>query len=123
MAVCLQLKSMELVKQEGNDSLDMLIRRAVGKDPFLTFHRPENSPVQLFQLLNTLERPGNCLVVSLIWLDLTFLIIDRYVWLLGMVHLYSVWLFYLVDRMAVTGSFEDTAAQVWQVHQGVLLSC
>ncbi|KAH0941889.1 hypothetical protein HID58_001526 [Brassica napus] len=52
------LKSMELVKQEGNDSLDMLIRRAVGKDPFLTFHRPENSPVQLFQLLNTLERPG-----------------------------------------------------------------
>ncbi|CAF2149870.1 unnamed protein product [Brassica napus] len=49
---------MELVKQEGNDSLDMLIRRAVGKDPFLTFHRPENSPVQLFQLLNTLERPG-----------------------------------------------------------------
>ncbi|WZZ25802.1 hypothetical protein YC2023_009203 [Brassica napus] len=52
------LKSMELVKQDGNDSLDMLIRRAVGKDPFLTFHRPENSPVQLFQLLNTLERPG-----------------------------------------------------------------
>ncbi|KAF2542103.1 hypothetical protein F2Q68_00030159, partial [Brassica cretica] len=58
------LKSMELVKQDGNDSLDMLIRRAVGKDPFLTFHRPENSPVQLFQLLNTLERPGNCLIVS-----------------------------------------------------------
>ncbi|XP_018471471.2 uncharacterized protein LOC108842916 [Raphanus sativus] len=49
---------MEVVKQDGNDSLDMLIRRAVGKDPFLTFHRPENSPVQLFQLLHSLERPG-----------------------------------------------------------------
>ncbi|CAE6177109.1 unnamed protein product [Arabidopsis arenosa] len=49
---------MELVKQDGNDSLDMLIRRAVGKDPFLSFPRPENSPVQLFQLLHTLERPG-----------------------------------------------------------------
>ncbi|KAF8114044.1 hypothetical protein N665_0043s0112 [Sinapis alba] len=49
---------MEVVKQDGNDSLDMLIRRAVGKDPFLSFHRPENSPVQLFQLLHTLERPG-----------------------------------------------------------------
>lgn len=119
MAVCLQLKSMELVKQEGNDSLDMLIRRAVGKDPFFTFHRPENSPVQLFQLLNTLERPGNCLI----WLDLTFLIIDSMCGFWGMVHLYSVWLFYLVHRMAVAGSFEDTAAQVWQVHQGVLLSC
>ncbi|KAL1202877.1 hypothetical protein V5N11_015132 [Cardamine amara subsp. amara] len=49
---------MELVKQDGNDSLDMLIRRAVGKDPFLSFPRPENNPVQLFQLLHTLERPG-----------------------------------------------------------------
>jgi hypothetical protein len=49
---------MELVKQDGNDSLDMLIRRAVGKDPFLSFPRPENTPVQLFQLLHTLERPG-----------------------------------------------------------------
>lgn len=52
---------MEVVKQDGNDSLDMLIRRAVGKDPFLTFHRPENSPVQLFQLLHSLERPGHSL--------------------------------------------------------------
>ncbi|CAH2077964.1 unnamed protein product [Thlaspi arvense] len=49
---------MELVKQDGNDSLDMLIRHAVGKDPFLSFPRPESSPVQLFQLLHTLERPG-----------------------------------------------------------------
>ncbi|KAL0738977.1 hypothetical protein Bca4012_015187 [Brassica carinata] len=50
---------MELVKQDGNDSsLDMLIRRAVGKDPFLSFPRPDNNPVQLFQLLNNLERPG-----------------------------------------------------------------
>ncbi|ESQ54743.1 hypothetical protein EUTSA_v10024755mg [Eutrema salsugineum] len=49
---------MELVKQDGNDSLDMLIRRAVGKDPFLSFPRPESNPVQLFQLLHTLERPG-----------------------------------------------------------------
>lgn len=55
---------MELVKQDGNDSLDMLIRRAVGKDPFLSFPRPENSPVQLFQLLHTLERPGICLIFS-----------------------------------------------------------
>lgn len=57
--VCLQLKSMELVKQDGNDSLDMLIRRAVGKDPFLSFPRPDNNPVQLFQLLHNLERPGD----------------------------------------------------------------
>ncbi|KAJ0263281.1 C2H2-type domain-containing protein [Hirschfeldia incana] len=49
---------MELVKQDGNDSLDMLIRRAVGKDPFLSFPRPDNNPVQLFQLLHNLERPG-----------------------------------------------------------------
>ncbi|CAN7119309.1 unnamed protein product [Brassica rapa subsp. narinosa] len=54
----LLLKSMELVKQDGNDSLDMLIRRAVGKDPFLSFPRPDNNPVQLFQLLHNLERPG-----------------------------------------------------------------
>lgn len=59
---CLQSNSMELVKQDGNDSLDMLIRRAVGKDPFLSFPRPESSPVQLFQLLHTLERPGNPLM-------------------------------------------------------------
>uniref|UniRef100_A0A0D3DG45 C2H2-type domain-containing protein n=2 Tax=Brassica oleracea var. oleracea TaxID=109376 RepID=A0A0D3DG45_BRAOL len=52
------LNSMELVKQDGNDSLDMLIRRAVGKDPFLSFPRPDNNPVQLFQLLHNLERPG-----------------------------------------------------------------
>ncbi|KAF2532468.1 hypothetical protein F2Q70_00033080, partial [Brassica cretica] len=52
------LNWMELVKQDGNDSLDMLIRRAVGKDPFLSFPRPDNNPVQLFQLLNNLERPG-----------------------------------------------------------------
>ncbi|XP_018484197.2 uncharacterized protein LOC108855009 [Raphanus sativus] len=50
---------MEVVKQDGNDSLDMLIRRAVGKDPFLSFPtRPDNNPVQLFQLLHNLERPG-----------------------------------------------------------------
>lgn len=54
----MQLNSMELVKQDGNDSLDMLIRRAVGKDPFLSFPRPDNNPVQLFQLLHNLERPG-----------------------------------------------------------------
>ncbi|CAN7081708.1 unnamed protein product [Brassica oleracea var. botrytis] len=47
-----------MVKQDGNDSLDMLIRRAVGKDPFLSFPRPDNNPVQLFQLLHNLERPG-----------------------------------------------------------------
>ncbi|CAN6879771.1 unnamed protein product [Brassica oleracea] len=52
------LNWMELVKQDGNDSLDMLIRRAVGKDPFLSFPRPDNNPVQLFQLLHNLERPG-----------------------------------------------------------------
>ncbi|CAN8273908.1 unnamed protein product [Cochlearia groenlandica] len=49
---------MEIVKQEGNDSLDMLIRREVVKDPFLSFPRFEDSPVQLFQLLHNLERPG-----------------------------------------------------------------
>ncbi|CAH8384463.1 unnamed protein product [Eruca vesicaria subsp. sativa] len=58
MDVFLQLNSMELVKQDGNDSLDMLIRRAVGKDPFLSFPRPDNNSVQLFQLLHNLERPG-----------------------------------------------------------------
>ncbi|KAL0763206.1 hypothetical protein Bca101_079357 [Brassica carinata] len=47
-----------MVKQDGNDSLDMLIRRAVGKDPFLSFPMPDNNPVQLFQLLHNLERPG-----------------------------------------------------------------
>ncbi|XP_010555670.1 PREDICTED: uncharacterized protein LOC104825103 [Tarenaya hassleriana] len=49
--------SMELVKQDGNDSLDMLIRRAVGRESFLTFPRPENNPVQLFQLLNAFDQP------------------------------------------------------------------
>lgn len=56
LCMCVQLNSM--VKQDGNDSLDMLIRRAVGKDPFLSFPRPDNNPVQLFQLLHNLERPG-----------------------------------------------------------------
>ncbi|XP_010537173.1 PREDICTED: uncharacterized protein LOC104811971 isoform X2 [Tarenaya hassleriana] len=49
--------SMDLVKQDGNDSLDMLIRRAVGKEPFLSFPRPENNPVQLFQLLHAFDQP------------------------------------------------------------------
>lgn len=118
---------MELVKQDGNDSLDMLIRRAVGKDPFLTFHRPENSPVQLFQLLNTLERPGNCLIVSVQGLlqdlesvDWVLMMVDS---MCGFWEWYICILFDLVHRMAVAGSFEDTAAQVRQVHQGVLLSC
>ncbi|CAN4085891.1 unnamed protein product [Withania somnifera] len=41
---------------EGNDSLDTLIRQAIGKEPLFSFSRTGDGPVQWFQLLHGLEQ-------------------------------------------------------------------
>ncbi|KAL2556083.1 C2H2-like zinc finger protein [Forsythia ovata] len=44
--------------EEGNDSLDTFIRQTTtGKEPFLSFSRPGESPVQWIQLLHALDQP------------------------------------------------------------------
>ncbi|KAM4105641.1 hypothetical protein ACB094_04G007100 [Castanea mollissima] len=47
--------SLELMKSEGNDSSDAIIRQAI-KEPLLSFSRPGDSPVQLIQLLHALDQ-------------------------------------------------------------------
>lgn len=42
--------------EEGNDSLDTYVRQAVGKEPFLSFSRTGDSPVQWIQLLHALDQ-------------------------------------------------------------------
>ncbi|KAE8650461.1 uncharacterized protein LOC101211090 [Cucumis sativus] len=42
--------------EEGNDSLDTIIRQAIGKEPFLSFSRAGESPVQWIQLLHALDQ-------------------------------------------------------------------
>ncbi|MQL90719.1 hypothetical protein Taro_023331 [Colocasia esculenta] len=44
---------------EGHDSLDNYIIQAIGKEPFLSFSRPGESPVQWIQLLHALEQQGS----------------------------------------------------------------
>ncbi|KHN12149.1 uncharacterized protein LOC114403666 [Glycine soja] len=43
---------------DGNDSLDTIIRQAIGKEPLLSFPRAGVSPVQWIQLLNALDQQG-----------------------------------------------------------------
>lgn len=43
---------------DGNDSLDTFIRQAIGKEPFLSFSRANDSPVQWVQLLHALDQQG-----------------------------------------------------------------
>ena len=43
---------------DGNDSLDSLIKQAIGKEPFLSFSRAGESPVQWIQLLHALDQQG-----------------------------------------------------------------
>uniref|UniRef100_A0A5B7ARF1 C2H2-type domain-containing protein n=1 Tax=Davidia involucrata TaxID=16924 RepID=A0A5B7ARF1_DAVIN len=42
--------------EEGNDSLDTFIRQAIGKEPYLSFSRTGDSPVQWIQLLHALDQ-------------------------------------------------------------------
>ncbi|XP_015888857.1 uncharacterized protein LOC107423753 isoform X1 [Ziziphus jujuba] len=42
--------------EDGNDSLDTIIRQAIGKEPFLSFSRAGDSPVQWIQLLHALDQ-------------------------------------------------------------------
>lgn len=44
--------------EEGNDSLDNFIRQSIGKEPFLSFSRAGESPVQWIQLLHALDQQG-----------------------------------------------------------------
>lgn len=44
---------------DGNDSLDTLIRQAIGKEPLFSFSRTGDGPVQWFQLLHGLEQQDN----------------------------------------------------------------
>ncbi|XP_020240449.1 uncharacterized protein LOC109819211 isoform X2 [Cajanus cajan] len=41
---------------DGNDSLDTIIRQAIGKEPLLSFPRAGDSPVQWIQLLHALDQ-------------------------------------------------------------------
>ncbi|CAK7337318.1 unnamed protein product [Dovyalis caffra] len=44
--------------EEGNDSsLDTVIKDAIGKQPLLSFSRPNDNPVQWIQLLHALDQP------------------------------------------------------------------
>ncbi|XP_068639210.1 uncharacterized protein [Aristolochia californica] len=45
-------------QKEGQDSLDSFIRQAIGKEPFLSFSRAGESPVQWIQLLHALDQQG-----------------------------------------------------------------
>lgn len=51
----------KLVKpeKEGQDTLDSIIRQAIGKDPFLSFSRAGDNPVQWIQLLHALDQQGS----------------------------------------------------------------
>ncbi|XP_010241876.1 PREDICTED: uncharacterized protein LOC104586368 isoform X2 [Nelumbo nucifera] len=42
--------------EEGSDSLDSFIRQAIGREPFLSFPRAGDSPVQWIQLLHALDQ-------------------------------------------------------------------
>ena len=55
--------SPELMKSEGNDSSDTIIRQAI-KEPLLSFSRAGDSPVQLIQLLHALDQQGTCKLSS-----------------------------------------------------------
>lgn len=46
----------ELMKPEGNDPVDSIIRQAIGKEPLLSFSRTGDNPVQWIQLLNALDQ-------------------------------------------------------------------
>lgn len=49
----------DVMKTEaGNDSLDTIIRQAIAKEPFLSFSRAGDSPVQWIQLLHALDQQG-----------------------------------------------------------------
>lgn len=41
------------------DNIDSLIRQAIGKEPFLSFSRVADRPIQLMQLLNAFEQQGS----------------------------------------------------------------
>lgn len=49
--------------EEGNDSLDAVIRQAIGKEPFLSFPKAGDSSVQFIQLLQALEQQGMSLLM------------------------------------------------------------
>lgn len=51
----------KLVKpeKESQDTLDSIIRQAIGKDPFLSFPRASDNPVQWIQLLHALDQQGS----------------------------------------------------------------
>ncbi|XP_054786776.1 uncharacterized protein LOC129293016 [Prosopis cineraria] len=42
--------------EDGNDSLDTIIRKAIGREPFLSVPRASDSPVQWIQLLHALDQ-------------------------------------------------------------------
>lgn len=57
--------TLNAIKSEGNDSLDTFIgQTATAKEPFLSFSRPGESPVQWIQLLHALDQPGTARIFS-----------------------------------------------------------
>lgn len=52
--------STELMKSDGNDTVDTVIKQTIGKDPLLSFSRAVDSPAQWIQLLHALDQQGTC---------------------------------------------------------------
>uniref|UniRef100_A0A1D1XV41 Lissencephaly-1 n=1 Tax=Anthurium amnicola TaxID=1678845 RepID=A0A1D1XV41_9ARAE len=57
-AVIIEQKTGPL-ENEGHDSLEKLIMETIGKEQFLSFSRPGESPIQWIQLLNALDPQGH----------------------------------------------------------------
>lgn len=51
--------------EERNDSVDTIIRQAIGKEPLLSFPRAGDNPVQWIQLLQALDQQGVIIILAL----------------------------------------------------------
>lgn len=82
--------------EEGNDSLDTIIRQAIGKEPFLSFSRAGESPVQWIQLLHALDQQGIKFdSIKLQWRgsfwNVIILIANSNLWSTGVAY-YALWM-------------------------------
>ena len=59
--------------EEGNDSIDAIIRQTIGKGPLLSLSKAGDSSVQFMQLLHALEQQGmNLSMVSSLYSSRSF---------------------------------------------------
>lgn len=118
-----------MTPEEGNDSsLDTFIRDAIGRQPLLSFSRPDDKPVQWIQLLNALDQPGtrlcqwiasekDCLFIQLVFgLRLAY----DLMWHWSHAIDYLGFCFCRLPRLAFAHSFEGAGAKVQQVLPRIL---